>query len=584
MILQLRVVDERFQLYCSINWCFMHQSTIGLFGEHVVKSTIYRIQTTLRNDSYTNGKTKDGGRKQLISEAALEAVWARLQRRLGCFQSSFAGFQLTSKYAAHFRNVFINGKGTFTASRIELLMIALIFVIRDLIRPEIELIQRAIKDGKVDTDEDGNLPVPPEDPCPDIIQALAIFLDWYMLARVLLFPLDMAPELQRRAFAMKEELQRVFPDKSGETARWNFPKMHSVNHKASEIATSASTLFTDTSMLEAGHKPNIKDLSGNSNGKDQFMIISKFHDRAACLSKLKQATNRHGKFLARGNESDSGSSSENHDEDEDDDILTDPHTSRPCEMAARMPLWEMTGDVKALRREPFSLGANGKGLQRIVLAACKPGAPASSQAHHKSKVSSGNKFLYNHAEEYPDLKFLSAQLGHFAYEYLGESLGLEDLPEADRDVNGVLDRCLVKESDGAGAITFGGLAIRSENHKGVVPHWCVCVPDPFPATNFSDEILRSPLDNLACLLSDFITHVWTQDAVLTIPGRPEWPDSGSSFDGSNESHRDQMWICRVALFFRCTFQRPGQGQHPRIPCVLALVNRLRECTVPEARK
>ena len=139
----------------------MHQSTIGLFGEHVVKSTIYRIQTTLRNDSYTNGKTKDGGRKQLISEAALEAVWARLQRRLGCFQSSFAGFQLTSKYAAHFRHVFLEGKNAFTAGRIELLMMALPFVIRDLIRPEIALIEQAIKDGQVDCDENGALPEPP---------------------------------------------------------------------------------------------------------------------------------------------------------------------------------------------------------------------------------------------------------------------------------------------------------------------------------------------------------------------------------------------------------------------------------------
>ena len=44
-----------------------------------------------------------------------------------------------------------------------------------------------------------------------------------------------------------------------------------------------------------------------------------------------------------------------------------------------------------------------------------------------------------------------------------------------------------------------------------------------------------------------------------------------------------MRIARVALFFNCTFRRSEPGS-PLIPCMLALVNRLREFTVPEARK
>ena len=110
---------------------------------------------------------------------------------------------------------------------------------------------------------------------------------------------------------------------------------------------------------------------------------------------------------------------------------------------------------------------------------------------------------------------------------------------------------------------------------------CVCVPDPFPATNFSEKSagLRLIILCYGCMLAAGLNCLSAQDAVLTIPGRPEWPDSGSSFDGSNESHRDQMWKCRVALLFRCTFKRPGP--HEPIPCVLAIVNRLREF---EARK
>jgi len=295
-------------------------------------------------------------------------------QRLTHFSSDISGFQLTSKYAAHVRHVFLEGKSAFTAGRLEMLLMALPFVLRDLIDPELRLIEQAIRDGKVDKDARGNLPEPPDDPCPDIIRALASFLDWYMLARLLLFPMDMAPELQRRAYVMKEALQLFLPDKSGQKAGWNFPKMHMPEHIAAQILLFATTLFTDTNMFEAGHKPNIKDLSGNSNGKDQFMTISKFHDRASNLSLLKQAAFRHKKFQSRlgGVESDSGSSSDD-DNDADDDILSDPHTSRPCEMAAKMPLWEMTSDVQALRRELLTLGPRRQGLQRIVLAACNAG-------------------------------------------------------------------------------------------------------------------------------------------------------------------------------------------------------------------
>jgi len=234
-------------------------------------------------------------------------------------------------------------------------------------------------------------------------------------------------------------------------------------------------------MFEAGHKPNIKDLSGNSNGKDQFITISKFHDRASNLSLLKQAASRHRKFQSRGKESDdSGSSSDDFDDD-DDDILTDQLTSRPCEMAAKMPLWDMTSDVKSLRREPFSFGSKGKGRQRIILAACKAGAPpARPQANQGKTSESGGKWVYNFADENPDLRYLPVQLGHFAYEYLRSSLGLPDLPEAERDINGVLERCLVREADGADIITFGGVAIRNLHTKGTVR----VRSRPFPSDKF----------------------------------------------------------------------------------------------------
>ena len=459
--MQLRVLDERFQLYTSINWCFMHQATIGLFGNHIVKAVVNKIKATLRNDSYTKGKFGDGRTKYFFSEAAQEEVFTRMLGRLTRFESPAAGFQITAKYAAHVRRVFLEDHSSFTACRIELLMIALPFVLRDLLAPEIALLAHEISNGRVKT-VDGETPELPEDPCQDMIKALACFLDWYMLARKLNFPVGMAPELQRRAFVMKRELQRVFTEKN-----WKFPKFHSPNHKSAEILTFASSPYTETAMFEGGHKPNIKDLSVNSNGKDQFMIISKFHDRVSALSKLGQAAARHAQYLTAGSESDSNSDAD-HDED---DLFTDPLTSRPCEMAAKMPLWDISFDTEpgGLRREPFSIGAKGRGRQRLVIAACMAGAPAQQRQALVSNDDRINaKFSYNHATDYPALRYLPAQLCHFAHEYLRDSLGLEDMPEDRRDVHGVLDRCLVREADGTDIFTFGGIAIRSRHHKGTV--------------------------------------------------------------------------------------------------------------------
>ena len=117
----------------------MHQATIGLVGHHIVPSIIYKIRKLLRNDLYTKGLTAEGNPRYLISEAMLDEVFTRLCRRLQEYQSSYAGFQLTPKYTAHFKRVFLEGRSTFTASRLELLMIALPSVLRDLILQEIEL-------------------------------------------------------------------------------------------------------------------------------------------------------------------------------------------------------------------------------------------------------------------------------------------------------------------------------------------------------------------------------------------------------------------------------------------------------------
>jgi hypothetical protein len=229
-----------------------------------------------------------------------------------------------------------------------------------------------------------------------------------------------------------------------------------------------STAFTDTQVFEAGHKPNVKAVANLTNRKQQFYCIGSRHDRTSHLSKINQAVSRHTKVLARRSqeEEDSCSSSDSAAESVDDDDLTfDERASRPCEICVKQPLWDMSFDLKALHKVAEALGKRGRGRQRIVLAACKPGAaPPSARA----APSSSKRFSYYFSQQVPDLRYLPTWLGHFAYEYLAEKLGLQRLPEPERDLDHVLKTCLVEDHDKCDISTFGGLAIRSEHSRGTV--------------------------------------------------------------------------------------------------------------------
>jgi hypothetical protein len=131
----------------------------------------------------------------------------------------------------------------------------------------------------------------------------------------------------------------------------------------------------------------------------------------------------------------------------------------------KLPLWDMSFDLKALHKTAEANGKRGRGLQRIVLAACKPGAATPSA---RAAPSSTKRFSYHFSQQSPDLRYLPTQLAHFAYEYLADKLGLQRLPEPQRDLNHVLKTCLVADQDKCDIFTFGGLAIRSEHLRGTV--------------------------------------------------------------------------------------------------------------------
>ena len=100
-------------------------------------------------------------------------------------------------------------------------MPAIIFVLRDLLKTELEIISRElpIVTGRA------KIPSNLRDPWKDMVEALSSFLDWFIKARSMLFPMEDAPVLQELTPSMKDLLQLHFPEKSGEKSAvpWNFP-------------------------------------------------------------------------------------------------------------------------------------------------------------------------------------------------------------------------------------------------------------------------------------------------------------------------------------------------------------------------
>jgi hypothetical protein len=85
--------------------------------------------------------TSDKGvNKYLVPNAMLEVVWIRLRDRLSSLDSSTSLVEVTSDYAAHFYDMYVEGHTGkhFTGDRILILLLNLSFLFRDLIAPEVK--------------------------------------------------------------------------------------------------------------------------------------------------------------------------------------------------------------------------------------------------------------------------------------------------------------------------------------------------------------------------------------------------------------------------------------------------------------
>ena len=107
---------------------------LGLFGDHIVPAVLYRYTQVLRRSDLLNSKGKP-----LVTTARLEAVWKRLADRLSTVVADTSMITMSTAYAAHFHDIYIDGKenAKMTGDRMKMLMLTLPFLVRDLIAPEV---------------------------------------------------------------------------------------------------------------------------------------------------------------------------------------------------------------------------------------------------------------------------------------------------------------------------------------------------------------------------------------------------------------------------------------------------------------
>ena len=222
-------------------------------------AVLFRYTQVLRRPDLLNRKGKP-----LVSTARLEAVWKRLSDRFASVVADTSMITLSTAYATHFHDIFIDGKenAKMTGDRMKMLMLTLPFMVRDLIAPEVpsaldilcitmyilgitqyimtctliyqvKLINAAIDNAKAGSCLHGLQHV--TDPSAEVVEVLIQCMDWNIATRQSGIPEAELPELQDQAVALLDLLQRNLPDKTGEKGKWNFEKAHSILHKVREI-------------------------------------------------------------------------------------------------------------------------------------------------------------------------------------------------------------------------------------------------------------------------------------------------------------------------------------------------------------
>jgi hypothetical protein len=107
---------------------------LGLFGDHIVPAVLHRYTQVLRRPDLVNSNGKP-----LVTTARLGDVWKRLSLRFKTVVADTSMITLSNDYSNNFHDLFIEGNenAKMTGDRMKMLMLTLLFVVGDLIAPEV---------------------------------------------------------------------------------------------------------------------------------------------------------------------------------------------------------------------------------------------------------------------------------------------------------------------------------------------------------------------------------------------------------------------------------------------------------------
>ena len=111
----------------------------------------------------------------------MKSVLACLARRPSAINADESCITITPEFSEHFLKVYEAGKSSFTGSRMNSIMLVLPYIFRDLVAEERRKINAAINSAYVGDPLYGHPLV--EDPCKSCIDALLVFMHWYLLIR-----------------------------------------------------------------------------------------------------------------------------------------------------------------------------------------------------------------------------------------------------------------------------------------------------------------------------------------------------------------------------------------------------------------
>ena len=489
---------------------FLHWILLGLFGYHIVKAIIYLLSKTIVADAYL---TEHGNRKALVNQSTSSNILRRLARRLSRITADESCLTISEKFARHFLKVYEEGKSKFTGGRMVYLMLVLPYVLVDLVGKERRKINAAI-DNAVWGDPLHGLPHV-QDPCEAIIDALLVFLKWFMLIRKMEHRESDIAELTTRGLTMMEKLKDVFPEKSGEAQAWNFRKFHDIVHAPIAILFFGWIESTSCQSGELAQKILLKSLGENLNNSNYFTQFLGYWERIEQLMRAERENSE-----AVGVDADSDEEAENAEGTQDPRSRSE--AMHGCELGPRCPLFFMALNRSSLHHTAASTGGDSRGVikgKRTFNIWCLP--PADLACH-------------------PVLSSLAQELAKFALTYLSGTLNLP--PPRDRgglpsieELNLILLNNLV-ERGGQHVRVWSTLELESELCAGVQRIRC----NPFKAKKKDQAYGRN--------FSQY---------VAAIPPKKYTGISFKRFDVADVAHRQKLWFGRVELLFRTSFKSPG---------------------------